>query len=70
MNMFLGLMLICDPNAVESCNIVRGPFFETYEECLFNLGTDGLAYVLQAYGADVHVAYLDCIVAELQGEPA
>lgn len=70
MNMFLGLMLVCDPNQIEACAIVRGPFFDTYEECIVDLSVSGLSHILNQYGPDVHLAYIDCVEVELQGEPA
>ena len=69
MEMFLGLMLLCDPNSVDTCAVIRGPFFETYEECVVNLSTEGLTHVGNSYGRDIHIAYFDCIDVELQGEP-
>lgn len=70
MNMFFGLILLCDPIQAQECTSVRGPFFDTYEECTMDLATNGLNYVVGQYGPNVHVAYFGCIEVELQGEPA
>lgn len=67
--MFLGMILVCDPNDSNTCGIVRSPFFETREECVLNLGTEGLAYVLSRYGTEVHIGLIECIPVQLQGEP-
>jgi len=67
--MFLGLILVCDPNEPTSCAVVRGAFFDTYDECLVDLATAGLTHVVSQYGPDVHLGYLDCVPVELQGEP-
>jgi len=68
-DMFLGVILLCDPNEVDLCRVVRGSFFETHEECTLDLVTSGLGYVADVYGGDVHIAYFECIPVELQGEP-
>ena len=67
---FLGLMLICDPNEPIHCAPIRGAFFETYEECIVDLATNGLGYVTAQYGTEVHVAFFDCLEVNLEGEPA
>ena len=67
--MFLGLMLVCDPNEITACNIVRSPFYETHEECVLGMSTEGLAYVTNTYGTEVHIGLLTCTPVQLQGEP-
>ena len=67
--MFLGLILVCDPNETTSCGIVRSPFHETQEECVVSMATEGMAYVMATYGNEVHIGLLTCIPVQLQGEP-
>lgn len=67
--MFLGLILVCDPNETTSCSIVRSPFYETHEECVVSMATEGLAFMLSAYGEDAHIGLLTCLPVRLQGEP-
>ena len=68
---FLGLVLICDPNQPDTCAIVRsGKFFNTYDACANDLATNGLKFVLDQYGDEVHLAFFDCLEVNLEGEPA
>jgi hypothetical protein len=67
--MFFALLLVCNAMNTEDCDIVTGRFFPTYEECAFDLSTNGMLYVNMRYGRNIHIAFMDCMEAAIQGEP-
>lgn len=67
--MFFGLLLICSATNVQDCDVVSGKFFPSQEACLVDLTTNGMLYVNLTYDRNIHIAFVDCLEADIQGEP-
>jgi len=68
--MFFALVMVCNAAIPEECNIVAGRFFPSYDSCMVDLATNGMAYISSAYDRNIHIAFIDCLDADIQGEPA
>jgi hypothetical protein len=67
--MFFPLMLVCSAMDTQDCDIVTGNFFPTYEECVTDMTTNGMLYVNLVYGRNIHIGFMECMEADVLGEP-